>query len=87
MEFLISLLLELPCVFTTNPFKPNIGAPPYSLASNCFNVFLRAGLASAAPILLINVLLRPSFIAPIKVEPNPSYNFNITNVNRIVKML
>ena len=37
MELRTSVRFELPWVFTTKPFKPNNGAPPYWLASNAFN--------------------------------------------------
>ena len=75
---MISFALELPWVFTTRPFNPKSGAPPYSVASNDFSVFLRAGSASAAPILLFSVLMSPFFITPISVELRPSYSFNMT---------
>ena len=37
IEFFTSIALELPCVFTTSPFSPSRGAPPYSLTSNLLN--------------------------------------------------
>ena len=43
MEFLISPLLEFPWLFTTSPFRPNIGAPPWSDVSMDFKVFFKAG--------------------------------------------
>ena len=51
---LTSFAFELPCVFTTRPFNPSNGAPPYSLASNDFKVVFNAGLISNAPILLLD---------------------------------
>ena len=38
MEFFTSTAFELPCVFTTSPFKPKSGAPPYWLASKDLSV-------------------------------------------------
>ena len=78
MEFVISFAFELPCVFTTRPLSPRSGAPPYSLASKSFSVFLSAGNASAAPILLFKVLINPCLMAPTSVELSPSYNLRIT---------
>ena len=53
LEFLGDAVLEL---VTSN------GAPPYSEASNFFNVFFNAGFANSAPILLFNVDIIPSLI-------------------------
>ena len=74
----ISFAFALPCTFTTNPFNPKSGAPPYSVASNFFKVFFNAGNASAAPILLFRLDIRPSLITPTMVLDKPSDNFKIT---------
>ena len=78
MELVISFALELPWVFTTRPFSPRSGAPPYWLASNALSVFFSDGNASAAPILLFKLLISPALITPISVELRPSYNFKMT---------
>ena len=78
IEFLTSVALELPCVFTTNPFNPNIGAPPYCSKSNDFKVSFNAGFTKSAPILLRRFVINPAFTVLINVEPTPSYNFKIT---------
>ena len=72
IEFLTSFAFELPWVFTTKPFKPNNGAPPYWLASNAFNVVFKAGLTKSAPILLLSVAIIPCFTMWISVAPTPS---------------
>ena len=76
--FFISCAFELPCVLTTSPFRPSNGAPPYSEASNVFNVFFNAGFTRSAPILLLKEDIIPSFTFVINVAPTPSYNFKIT---------
>ena len=78
IEFVISFAFALPCVLTTRPFSPRSGAPPYCVASKVFNVDFNAGNASAAPILLFNVLIMPFLMAPINVLLSPSYSFKMT---------
>ena len=77
MELQTSFALELPCVFTTSPFKPRRGAPPYSLASNPFIVFLRAGLIKRAPIFVRKSCINPSLIFSISTPPTPSNSFSM----------
>ena len=77
-EFLISFAFELPCAFTTRPFRPRSGAPPYSLASKLFSVSFSAGFTRSAPILLRRLDIIPAFTLEISVEPTPSYSFRIT---------
>src|SRR5699024_4639451 len=78
MELCTSRRLELPWVFTTRPFSPKRGAPPYWLASKDFKVLFSAGFTRRAPILLRKSLIMPFLTMPSKVAPTPSYSFKIT---------
>ena len=77
-EFLTSIAFALPCVFTTSPFKPISGAPPYCFASNDFIVSLNEFLISSAPIFVFKLDINVVFTFDKSIFAVPSYSFKIT---------
>ena len=75
---LISLALEFPCAFTTRPFKPSNGAPPWLLTSKVFTSPFNAGLTISAPSLVLRLDISPSLMHPKNVSATPSKNLRIT---------
>ena len=72
IEFFTSTALLLPWVFTTRPFRPSNGAPPYSSVLKLFKVFFNAGFTKSAPILLLRLIIMPALIFCINAVLTPS---------------